>query len=84
MLTDWQKDMLNQKNLYAKVESWFGEKIPHLHIYATSNERKMNVEEVMRIIQSSDLKPLIHRPDNPFTARFATKKEVLNFLKKRI
>ena len=41
-------------------------------------------EEVMRIIQKSDLKPLIHKPDNPFTARFATKKDVLNYLKRRL
>ena len=84
MLTDWQKDMLNQKNLYAKVESWFKEKVPHLHIYATSNEKKMEIEEVMRLVQSSKLKPLIHKPGNPFEARFATKKDVLNYLKRRL
>lgn len=83
MLTDWQKDALNSKNLYAGVESWFGEKIPRLHIYSTK-DKKMDVLDVIKVIKENTQKPLIHRPDNPFTARYATKKEVLDYLKKRI
>lgn len=84
MLTDWQKETLSNANLHADVESWFGEKVPRLHICIAPKDRSMDLLDVIRKVMESNQKPLIHRPDNPFQARYATKKEVLDYLKKRI
>ena len=84
MLTDWQKETLSATYLNAEVWAMFGEKIPRLHIMRTDKDSKMDILDIIRVVKESTQKPLIHKPDNPFEARYATKKEVLDFLKKRI